>query len=100
MRVWIPFVLFFGCTCGLSYLKEIDRLERDEERTRSGKRMLIITLCALGMSFLFTLWSADAGLILLTLTFYLFPILAGIASGQSLAWTVYRRRNPGEEEEE
>ena len=93
-------MLFFGCACGLSYLKEIDRLERDEERTRSGKRMLIITLCALGMSFLFTLWSADAGLILLTLTFYLFPILAGIASGQSLAWTVYRRRTPGEEEEE
>ena len=99
MRVWIPFVLFFGCACGLSYLKEIDRLERDEERTRSGKRMLVITLCALGISFLFTLWSADAGLILLTLTFYLFPILAGIAAGQSLAWTVYRRRNPEQLEE-
>ena len=28
MRVWIPFVLFFGCACGLSYLKEIDRLLR------------------------------------------------------------------------
>ena len=86
-------VLLFCASWVLSYLKEIDRLERDEEPSRSGKRFLLVTFGALGLSFLFTLWSADAGLILLTLTLYLVCVLAGIAAGQWLALLVYRRRS-------
>ena len=90
----LPFLLLFGASCGLSYVKEIDRLERDEEPSRNGKRFLVITFCALGLSFLFALWSMDAGLILLTLTLYLMSLLAGIAAGQWMAWMVYCKRNP------
>lgn len=90
----IPFVLFFAAACFLAYVKEIDRLERDEEPRRNGRRFLVITLGALGLSFLFTLWSADAGLILLTLTMYLCTVLAGVYAGQWLALLIYRRRNP------
>lgn len=90
----VPFILFFVCACFLAYVKEIDRLERDEEPARSGKRFLLVTFGALGLSFLFTLWSADAGLILLTLTMYLCTVLAGIAAGQWLALLICRRRNP------
>ena len=90
----LPFLLLFGAACGLSYVKEIDRLERDEEPSRNGKRFLVITFCALGLSFLFALWSMDAGLILLTLTLYLISLLAGIAAGQWLSWMVYCKHNP------
>ena len=90
----LPFLLLFGASCALSYVKEIDRLERDEEPSRNGKRFLLITFCALGLSYLFALWSMDAGLILLTLTLYLMSLLAGIAAGQWLAWMVYCKRNP------
>ena len=90
----LPFLLLFGAACGLSYVREIDRLERDEEPSRNGKRFLVITFCALGLSFLFALWSMDAGLILLTLTLYLISLLAGIVAGQWLAWMVYCKRNP------
>lgn len=90
----LPFLLLFGASCALSYVKEIDRLERDEEPSRNGKRFLVIIFCALGLSFLFALWSMDAGLILLTLTLYLMSLLAGIAAGQWLAWMVYCKRNP------
>ena len=89
----LPFLLLFGAGCFLAYLKEIDRLERDEAPARSGKKFLLVTFGALGLSFLFTLWSADAGLILLTLTLYLVCVLAGIAAGQWLALLVYRRRS-------
>ena len=92
--------LLFGAAFGLSYLKEIDRLERDEEPSRSGKRFLLVTFGALGLSFLFTLWSADAGLILLTLTMYLCTVLAGIAAGQWLALLVYRMRSSDYADEE
>ena len=90
----LPFLLLFCAACALSYVKEIDRLERDEAPSRNGKRFLVITFCALGLSFLFALWSMDAGLILLTLTLYLMSLLAGIAAGQWLAWMVYCKRNP------
>ena len=90
----LPFLLLFCAACALSYVKEIDRLERDEEPSRNGKRFLVIIFCALGLSFLFALWSMDAGLILLTLTLYLMSLLAGIAAGQWLAWMVYCKRNP------
>ena len=87
-------LLLFGAAFGLSYLKEIDRLERDEDPTSSGKRLIIIALCALGLSFLFTLLSADAGIIMLTLSVLLLAILSGVTAGQWYAWRVYRRRNP------
>ena len=90
----VPFILFFVCACFLAYVKEIDRLERDEEPARSGKRFLLVTFGALGLSVLFTLWSADAGLILLTLTLYLVCVLAGVAAGQWLALLICRRRSP------
>ena len=93
-------LLLFGAAFGLSYLKEIDRLERDEAPASSGKRLIVIALCALGLSFLFTLISADAGLILLTLSLLMLSILAGIAAGQKLAWRVYCKRNPDLFEEE
>ena len=96
----VPFILFFVCGCFLAYVKEIDRLERDEEPTRSGKRFLLVTFGALGLSFLFTLWSADAGLILLTLTMYLCTVLAGVSAGNAVALTVYRKRSPDLIEEE
>ena len=86
--------LLFGAACGLSYLKEIDRLERDEDPNESGKRLVAIALFALVLSFLFTLLSADAGLIMLTLSILLFSILAGIAVGHRIAWHVYCKRNP------
>ena len=97
MKAFLPFLLLFGAACGLSYVKEIDRLDRDQDPTRSGKMFLITTFCALGLCFLFTLWSVDAGLILLTLTFYLISVLAGISLGQTIAELVYRKRNPEEE---
>ena len=49
---------------------------------------------------LFTMLSADAGLILLTLTMYLAVLLLGIYLGQKLAWIVYCKRNPDLFEEE
>ena len=97
MKALLPFLLLFGAACGLSSVKEIDRLERDEAPSRSGKKFLVTTFCALGLCFLFTLWSADAGLILLTLTLYLISVLAGISLGQTIAELVYRKRNPEEE---
>lgn len=96
----VPFILFFVCACFLAYVKEIDRLERDEKPARSGKKFLLVTFGALGLSFLFTLWSADAGLILLTLTMYLCTVLAGIAAGQWLALLICRKRSPELFEEE
>ena len=86
--------LLFGAAFGLSYLKEIDRLERDEDPSRSGKRLVVIALCALGLSFVFTLLSADAGIILLTLSVLMLAILTGITAGQWYAWRVYCHRNP------
>ena len=86
--------LLFGAAFGLSYLKEIDRLERDEDPTSSGRRLIIIALCALGLSFLFTLLSADVGIIMLTLSLLLLAILSGIAAGHWYAWRVYCHRNP------
>ena len=94
MMPLIPFVLFFVASCFLAYLKEIDRLERDEEPSRSGRRFLVTIFGVLGLSFLFALWSMDAGLILLTLSFYLISVLAGIYAGQTIAWRVYCTRNP------
>ena len=96
----IPFVLFFAAACFLAYVKEIDRLERNEEPRRNGRRFLVVTFGALGLSFLFTLWSADAGLILLTLTLYLGTVLAGIYAGQWLAQLIVCKRNPDLFEEE
>ncbi len=87
-------LLLFGAAFGLSYLKEIDRLERDEDPTSSGKHLILIALCALGLSFLFTLLSADAGIIMLTLSVLLLAILSGVTAGQWYAWRVYRHRNP------
>ena len=93
MMSLLPFLLLFGAGCFLAYLKEIDRLEREEEPARSGKKFLLVTFGALGLSFLFTLWSADAGLILLTLTMYLCTVLAGVYAGQWLALLICRRRS-------
>ena len=64
MAKYVPFLLLFATSCWLSYIKEIDRLERDEDPRQDGKRFLLIGLASLVLSFLFTLWSADAGLIL------------------------------------
>ena len=100
MKTLFSLVLLFAAACFLAYVKEIDRLERDEEPARSGKRFLLVTFGALGLSFLFTLWSADAGLILLTLTLYLVCVLAGVAAGQWLALLICRRRNSEFFEEE
>ena len=97
MKAFLPFLLLFGAACGLSYVKEIDRLERDQAPARSGKKFLVTIFCALGLCFLFTLWSVDAGLILLTLTLYLISVLAGISLGQTIAQLLYRKRNPEEE---
>ena len=96
----LPFLLLFGSACFLAYLKEIDRLERDQEPRQFGKRFVAVGVASLVLTFLFTLISADAGLILLTLTLYLATALAGIAAGSAIALTVYRRRNPDLFEEE
>ena len=87
-------VLLFCASWVLSYLKEIDRLERDEDPNRSGKRLVVIALCALALSFVFTLLSADAGIILLTLSVLMLAILTGITAGQWYAWRVYCHHNP------
>ena len=100
MVKYLPFLLLFGSACGLSYIKEIDRLERDEAPRQDGRRFLLIGLAALVLSILFTLWSADAGLILLTLTLYLGAALLGILAGHRIALGVYIKRNPGLFEEE
>ena len=100
MMSLLPFLLLFGAGCFLAYLKEIDHLERDEEPARSGKKFLLVTFGALGLSFLFTLWSADAGLILLTLTLHLCAVLAGVYAGQWLALLICRKRSPELFEEE
>ena len=92
--------LLFCAAFALSYLKEIDRLERDEDPNESGKRLVIIAFCALALSFLFTLISADAGLIMLTLSLLMLSILAGIAVGHHWAWRVYCKRNPDMFEDE
>ena len=47
--------------------REIDRLERDCEPAAGGKRLFAIGFAALLLTLLFTMLSADAGLILLTL---------------------------------
>lgn len=97
MKALLPFLLLFGAACGLAYLKEIDRLERDEAPARNGKKLLVTTFCAMGLCMLFTLWSVDAGLILLTLTFYLLSVMAGISLGQTIALLIYHKHNPEEE---
>ena len=93
-KFFLIIFLLFGASFGLSYLKEIDRLERDEDPSRTGKRLIVIALCALGLSFLFTLLSADAGIIMLTLSVLMLSILAGVTGGQRYAWRVYCHRNP------
>ena len=93
-------LLLCGAAFGLSYLKEIDRLERDEDPTSSGRRLILIAFCSLGLSFLFTLLSADAGIIMLTLSVLLLTILSGVTAGQWYAWRVYCHRNPDLLEEE
>ena len=93
-------ILLFAASCALAYVKEIDRLERDEEHNPSGKRLVVISLCALGLSFLFTLVSADAGIIMLTLSVLLIAVLAGTTAGGSIAWRVFQKRNPDLFEEE
>ena len=100
MMQYLPFLLLFGAACGLSYIREIDRLERDEDPNSSGKRLIIIALCALALSFLFTLLSADAGIIMLTLSVLMLAILSGVTAGQWYAWRVYCHRNPDLFEEE
>ena len=52
------------------------------------------------LTILFTLWSVDAGLILLTLSLYLAAALAGVYIGQKLAWLIYCKRNPDLTKEE
>ena len=94
MAKYLPFILLLGTSCWLSYIKEIDRLERDEDPRADGKRFVWLCIASLALSFLFTLWSADAGLILLTLTLYLAVLLLGITAGRRIAWMVYRKRNP------
>ena len=100
MMKYLPFVLLFGAACGLAYIKEIDRLDRDEDPRENGKKFFLTAVASLVLTFLFTLWSMDAGLILLTLTFYLICVLAGISMGQTIAWLIYRKRNPDLTDEE
>lgn len=100
MKLLLPFLLLFGAALGLAYVKEIDRLERDMDPTESGKKLAVISFCALGLSFLFTLLSADAGLIVLILSGLLIAVLAGINAGQKLAWVIYCKRNPDLTDEE
>ena len=91
---YIPYLLLFAAACGLAYVKEIDRLDRDEEPSENGKKFFLTVLASLVLTILFTLWSVDAGLILLTLTLYLAAALAGVYAGQKLAWLIYCKRNP------
>ena len=100
MKLLLPFALLFAAALGLAYVKEIDRLERDMDPTESGKKLAVISFCALGLSFLFTMLSADAGLIVLILSGLLIAVLAGINAGQKLAWLIYCKRNPDLTKEE
>ena len=97
MMKYLPFALLFGAACGLAYIREIDRLDRDEDPRENGKKFFLTAIASLVLTFLFTLWSVDAGLILLTLTLYLISVLAGISMGQTIAQLLYRKRNPEEE---
>ena len=96
----LPFILLFGAAGVLSYIREIDRLERDCEPAAGGRRLFAIGFAALLLTLLFTMLSADAGLILLTLTMYLAVLLLGIYLGQKLALIVCCKRNPDLFEEE
>ena len=100
MMKYLPFVLLFAAACGLAYIREIDRLDRDEDPRENGKKFFLTAIASLVLTFLFTLWSVDAGLILLTLSLYLFALLLGIYAGQKIAWTIYRKRNPDLNDEE
>ena len=91
---YIPYLLLFAAACALAYIKEIDRLDRDEEPSENGKKFFLTVFASLVLTILFTLWSVDAGLILLTLTLYLSALLLGISAGQRIALMVYCKRNP------
>ena len=91
---YIPYLLLFAAACGLAYIKEIDRLDRDEEPSENGKKFFRTVFASLVLTILFTLWSVDAGLILLTLSLYLAALLLGISAGQRIALMVYCKRNP------
>ena len=97
---YIPYLLLFAAACGLAYVKEIDRLDRDEEPSENGRKFFRTVLASLVLTILFTLWSVDAGLILLTLSLYLSTALAGVYAGQKLAWGIYCRHNPDLNDEE
>ena len=100
MMKYLPFALLFSAACGLAYIKEIDRLDRDEDPRENGKKFFLTAVASLVLTFLFTLWSVDAGLILLTLSLYLSTALAGVYAGQKLAWGIYCRRTPDLTDEE
>ena len=100
MMKYLPFVPLFGAACALAYIKEIDRLDRGEEPSENGKKFFRTVLASLVLTILFTLWSVDAGLILLTLSLYLSTALAGVYAGQKLAWGIYCKRNPDLNDEE
>ena len=100
MMELLPFLLLFGTSCALSYVKEIDRLDRDMDPSENGKKFFLTVLASLVLTILFTLWSVDAGLILLTLSLYLAAALAGVYAGQKLAWLIYCKRNPDLTKEE
>ena len=100
MKLLLPFALLFGAALGLAYVKEIDRLDRDEDPRENGRKFFLNAVASLVLTFLFTLWSVDAGLILLTLSLYLSTALAGVYSGQKLAWGIYCKRNPDLTDEE
>lgn len=100
MKLLLPFALLFGAALGLAYVKEIDRLDRDMDPSENGKKFFRTVLVSLVLTILFTLWSVDAGLILLTLSLYLAAALAGVYAGQKLAWLIYCKRNPDLTKEE
>ena len=100
MASFLPYLLLFAAACGLAYVKEIDRLDRDMDPSDNGKKFFVTVLASLVLTILFTLWSVDAGLILLTLTLYLAAALAGVCAGQKLAWLIYCKRNPDLTKEE
>ena len=100
MMQYLPFLLLFGAACGLSYIREIDRLERDCDPAGNGRKLFLIGFSSLLLTLLFTLWSADAGLIALILSGLLIAGLAGINAGQKLAWHIYCKRNPELTDEE
>ena len=100
MKLLLSFLLLFGSALVLAYIKEIDRLDRDEEPSENGKKFFLTVLASLVLTILFTLWSVDAGLILLTLSLYLAAALAGVYIGQKLAWLIYCKRNPDLTKEE